>query len=448
MRGLNVAFAGSMVLLVWTGAASEPWTLPRALNEANKSNPDVRLARQRVAAAQAGLEQANAAAGPRLQFQSSYTRTDNPMMVFGSILNQRAYPYPPEAPLNFNDVPDVDNLNVKGLATMPLYAGGRISANRNAARASVDASAEESQAVRNALAFEVTRAFHTIQKTRSFVRAADAAVNSLEENLSVARKRLEAGTLLKTDVLDFEVRLAQAREDLVRARNAQALAVRVLRNLLGVEEVDFTVSLETPEVARPATEEISNRPELAAARLRERAASEQLRSARGARLPTLSAFGSLDYDYGWEYDSDGSSYTVGALLQWDIWDGNSTRAKVREARANLESAREEQRKVRLALDLEAEEARLALQSAEERLAATEKAVAQAEESVTMNRSRFEQGAALSSQLIDAQTALVAARVRRAEAEADQRIAIAALRKAYGFPQLDGNPAASQEAGGK
>jgi outer membrane protein TolC len=159
----------------------------------------------------------------------------------------------------------------------------------------------------------------------------------------------------------------------------------------------------------------------------------------------LSAFGSLDYDYGWEYDSDGSSYTVGALLQWDIWDGNSTRAKVREARANLESAREEQRRLRFALDLEAEEARLALQSAEERLAASEKAVAQAEESVTMNRSRFEQGAALSSQLIDAQTALVAARVRRAEAETDQRIAIAALRKAYGFPQLDANPAASQEA---
>jgi outer membrane protein TolC len=39
-------------------------------------------------------------------------------------------------------------------------------------------------------------------------------------------------------------------------------------------------------------------------------------------------------------------------------------------------------------------------------------------------------------LIDAEAALLAARVRRAEAEADRQIAIAALRKALGLPQLD------------
>jgi hypothetical protein len=41
-----------------------------------------------------------------------------------------------------------------------------------------------------------------------------------------------------------------------------------------------------------------------------------------------------------------------------------------------------------------------------------------------------------SQLIDSETALVAARVRRAEAEADQQIAVAAFRKALALPQLD------------
>jgi outer membrane protein TolC len=39
-------------------------------------------------------------------------------------------------------------------------------------------------------------------------------------------------------------------------------------------------------------------------------------------------------------------------------------------------------------------------------------------------------------LIDAETALVAARVRRAEAEADRQIAIAAMRKTLALPQLD------------
>src|SRR5207247_4907752 len=100
---------------------ADAWTLEACLQQALTNNPNALLARNRIAAAQAGLEQANAAFWPRLQFQSSYTRTDNPMLVFGSILNQRAY----YSSLDFNDVPDIDDLNARGIVTMPLYAGGR-----------------------------------------------------------------------------------------------------------------------------------------------------------------------------------------------------------------------------------------------------------------------------------------------------------------------------------
>jgi outer membrane protein TolC len=92
--------------------------------------------------------------------------------------------------------------------------------------------------------------------------------------------------------------------------------------------------------------------------------------------------------------------------------------------------------LRLALNLEMEQARLNLDAADERLSVTRKVIEQAEESVLLTRNRFEQGLALSTQLIDAETALVAARVRRAEAESDRSIAVAALRKALALPQLD------------
>lgn len=123
-------------------------------------------------------------------------------------------------------------------------------------------------------------------------------------------------------------------------------------------------------------------------------------------------------------------------MQWDIWDGRLTRAKTRQAEAGVAMAREQERKVRLALDFEAEQARLELNTASERLKVTGEAVEQARQSAELTRSRFEQGLALSTQLIDAETALVAARVRRAEAEADHRIAVASLRKALGIRQLD------------
>ena len=430
-RRRNIAILACL-LLGNAALGAEPWTLQHALEYALAHNPDSQLARHRIAAAEAGLEQANAAFWPRLQVQSSYTRTDNPMMVFGSILNQRSY----SSSLNFNDVPDVDALNARGLVTVPLYAGGRNKAGREAARANSEAARRDDEAVLNALGFEVARTFHTALKTREFIRAAEASVNSFATNVALAQKRLAAGTLLKTEVLDLEVRLAQAREDLVRARNANALAMRTLRNLLGIEEGVLEIADSAPSALAPASDDFSRRAELAAARQRERAAEEQARGARAGYLPRLSAFGSLDYDYGWKFENGGGSYSAGGLFQWDIWDGNQTRAKIREARANVDSAREEERKLRLALDLEVEQARLELKASRERLAVTEQAVAQASESASLTRARFEQGAALATQLIDAETALVSARVRRAESEADQRIALAALRKAVGLPQLD------------
>jgi outer membrane protein TolC len=423
------------VLLAGNSGAAEAWTLERVLAHALSHNPDTQLARQRIAAAQAALEQANAAFWPRVQFQSSYMRSDNPMMVFGSILNQRVY----SPSLNFNDVPDVDNLNAKGLVTLPLYAGGKHQAGREAARAGTQAAQEEMEAVRNILGFEVARGFYTVQKTREFTKAAESAVESLESNVGIARKRLAAGALLKTDVLDMEVRLAEAREDMLRAENANALAIRSLRNLLGIEEGEFTVAESSPTTKAPEVGDYSARAELAAARHREKAAEEQVRGGKAGYLPSVNAFGSLDYDYGWKYEEGGGSYSAGLLLQWDLWDGRQTRGKVREAVANLESAREEQRKLRLVLDLELEQARLGLKSANERLVVTEQAVSRASESAELTRSRFEQGTALSTQVMDAETALMNARVRRAEAEADRQIAIAALRKAMALPQLDSQP---------
>src|SRR5499425_2440959 len=146
---------GWSLLLAWALCdasllMAEPWTLERALEQALAHNPDAQIARQRIALAQANLEQANAAFWPRVQFQSSYTRTDNPMLVFGSILNQRVY----SSSLNFNDVPDMDDLNARGVVTLPLYTGGRNKAGRQAARANAEAARKDRDATQNALGFE------------------------------------------------------------------------------------------------------------------------------------------------------------------------------------------------------------------------------------------------------------------------------------------------------
>lgn len=418
------------VLPTWVGAA-ETLSLQDALAAAARQNPDARIAAQRILAAQAGIDQANAAFWPRLQLQSSYLRTDNPMQVFGSILNQRSY----SARLDFNNVPDMDNLNGKALLTMPLYTGGATRANRDAARADALAAKWDAQAVRNALEFEVTRAYFTVLKGGEFVRASEAAVQGFEANVALARKRFDAGAALRTDVLDLEVKRAQALEDVARSRNAHRIASRILGNLLGLEtEIAVAGPVELKIPAVPSG--VSERPEIRAAAQREKSASERVRQARSGYFPLVSAFGSVDQDYGWRNDHGSGSYTAGVLAQWNLWDGKLTRAKARQAQAELETSREQARKTRLAAGLEVETARLELDTAEARLAVTREAVAQAEESAVLTRKRYEQGAGLSAQVIDAETSLLTARVRRIEAEADRNLAIAALRQALGLSQMD------------
>jgi outer membrane protein TolC len=441
---LIVPLALVVGVLAWEslaqGPASEPWTFERAIRYAMTNSPDARVAEKRIAAARAGIEQAHATLWPRLQLLSSYTRTDTPMFSFGNILNQRAF----SAGIDFNNVPETDDLSVRGVLSMPLYAGGRLRAGRDGAKAGAAAAQANGEAVRNALAFEVARGFHTVLKTREFVRAAEAGVVSFEQNLNIASNRVAAGAALRTEMLDMQVRLAQAREDLVRARNARALAERVLRNTLGIDDTAgvasaFTVTDGAPALPAPEGGDYSGRPELRAIEEMQRVAEAQVRQARAGYRPRVSAFGSLHYDYGWVTEGDGKSYAAGVLLEWELWDGRLTRGRVVEAQALLDTTLEEERKLRLAIELEIERARLQLQEASERLAVTQAAVAQADESVALTRSRFEQGLMISTQLIDAQTALTAARVRRAEAEADERIAIAALRNALGVPQIDPQP---------
>ncbi len=415
------------VLLPSAGSA-ESWTLDKALARALAHSPDAVIAEHRIAAARAGLEQANSAFYPRLQAQAGYMWTNNPVTVFGAILNQKAF----TPDLNFNDVPDVDNFNMKGAVQWYLYNGGRNLANADAAKSNEASAKMDAEAIRNTLAFEVSRAFFTVWKTREFIKAGEAAVNSFENSLSVANRRLVQQTILQSEVLDVEVRLSQAREDLIRAKNAKELSERVLKNLLGIEEMNFQVSEEIPVLITPAQSEAGNRPEIRSVKHMEEAAIAKRRAAKGGYIPRVSAFSSVDYNRGWELDGDGTSYTAGLQAEWDIFDGFKTRGQVREAEAALNTAREMERKLRLGIDLEKERARLNLEEAEQRVTVTEKAIKQAEESAGLTKARFNEGLVITTQLIDAEVALTAARVRNAEARADRLIAVAALRKAYGL----------------
>jgi outer membrane protein len=411
-------------------------TLHDAIELALQNNPDIATARHRAAAARAGIEQAEASLWPRITVGAGYSASDNPVQAFMMDLNQRHLSFGPST--DFNDPSVTDNINGHVTASYTLYNGGRDNARREAARLIAEASEQNVDVVRNDLVFEVTRAFHTIQKARAFVLAAEQSVASMEANLKTAAARVEAGNALKTDALDAEVRLAEAREQLVRTHNAVARAESIFRNALGVPQADTVTAAiaESPQTTdhRLQTDvamlDVERRPELAAARKAEEAAKQQVRGAQSGRRPRVNAFASYDLNSGNGTDY-ADSWVAGVSVEVDLFDGFITRGQVAEAQARLEEARAQLRKLELALQLEARQAQLNLEEARARLDTTARAVQQAEESLGITKDRYANGLALLTQVLDAETALTAARQRRAAAETDLLIARAALDKAIG-----------------
>lgn len=410
---------------------AETLSLSQAISRALADSPDARIAASRIEGSRAMLTQARAAFQPQVRVQSGYIRTNQPVSVFGMALNQRRF----SPGLNFNDVPDADNWMSGATLTLPLYAGGKNVAGRDAALAALSASQHGAAAVRQVLAFEVTRTFLMIHKTRALIEAAQAAVGSFESNLKLSEKRIEAGTALKTDALDLELRLAEAREDLARTKNANTLTRQSLAMLLGMETGEVDASASLPQLQAPSSSQTASRPEVLATESVAQAAAARIRQAAAGWKPSVNAFGSTEHNRGGKFDGNGTNYTVGVMAQWDVWDGNLTRGRVNEAEADYQAAQETVRRQRLAVTLEVQQARSALREADERLTVSAKSVQLAEESVKLTRERFETGLALAAQLIDAETALTAARVRRVEADTDRRVAIAALRRALGMTMI-------------
>jgi outer membrane protein TolC len=157
--------------------------------------------------------------------------------------------------------------------------------------------------------------------------------------------------------------------------------------------------------------------------------------ASGARRPTVSGFASYQFDHGWQTDHSGESWLAGVAVDLNVFDGGNTTAKVRQADAQLSELREYIRKAELGIGLEVEQARLALALARDRVTVSDLALLQAEESASLSRARFEEGALLTAELIGVEGRLMEARMRRAMAGADEVIAISELRRAVGFTPI-------------
>jgi len=431
VQKLALLVAGLIASAPLTWAAGGP-DLEQCIRTALGKNPEVQAAAYRVDAARAAIEQAVSAFYPQLTLSSTLTHTDNPPQAFFANLNQR------KASLqsDFNQPEDTENLRESISVKYRLWDGGQRSLGQEMASLGAGAQSEARTIIRNELAHQVVRGYYTLLQAREVVKVHEETAQSLEESLRIAGERVKLGSAVKTDVLNLEVKLAQAREDLIRARNGVRLAVAALNTAIGE---DLVVESALPEPARetltpPAKPEMSetgaNRAELRAVRLAVELAERNWRKTQADRLPKLSAFGSLDWDSTVNSDTH-QSYFGGLVLEWDAFTGFRQRGAVSEARARLNEASAEEQKARNQIRFDLTQAGLQVADAWERLEVARLSVVSAEEALRITRERYEKGATDVTELLTAQVGLTATRTRNVAAYYDFQIAASNLERARG-----------------
>jgi outer membrane protein TolC len=245
----------------------------------------------------------------------------------------------------------------------------------------------------------------------------------------------------KADVLALEVRLAEAKERELRARNARDLALAALNTLLGLtpaESIELSGDewrpRELPGTYELAVREALNRrPELLAARETVRRADHAASAEKTTFLPRVDLVGRtwLD-DPDLQYNRKDTNWAVGVNLGWDLFLGGSRFARVARASARVDELRALDRKAALDVELDVRNAYLRVGEARARLDVAEKSVRQAEDSLDQTSKLYRGGAATITRYLETELALTNARVRLTRARYDLKRASADLARAIGW----------------
>jgi outer membrane protein len=410
-------------------------TLDEAIQRGLETSHRIAEAVARGDASGAVVDQRHAATLPQMVAQAGYTRT-NHVDAFGLLLpnNQLKVIYP--------DLPD--NVRTRLDLQWPIYTGGRLDALERAARIDATASADEVATVRGDLTLEITRAYWALLTATESVRVVQESVTRLDAHLRDVRNQLAAGLVPPNDVFTVEAQESRQRMLAVQARATRDVAEADLARLVGAAPgtpVEPTTALEFPPAPVAPIDALletarSQRSDRAALVKRQDAAGERSRAAAAGTKPTVAVGGGLDYanpnprifprDDAWR-----TSWDASVNVSWPLFDGGRARGEMAEAAALTRATQERLAEFDSTLAVEIRQRLSERISSRAAIDAATDAVRSATEARRVVGDRFAAGVATSTDVLDAQVALLQAELDRTQAVASARLADARLARALG-----------------
>jgi outer membrane protein TolC len=330
----------------------------------------------------------------------------------------------------------------------PLFSDGQIERAQQVAMRSLDVARLSRDVVARALDLSARQACYNVLRTQQLAEVAQQQAVAVAAHLDQSQKLADAGVVPKFEVIQAQTELAKAQGNVISARTTVETAMAGLKRLLTLAQ-DTPLQISAgPEEAVPegdrdklVAQAYENRPEVRSAEAAVQLAEANVKLARSTSGLTVALAAGLTHTKA-TFGSEPTSWQVAVSAQKPIFDGQARDSAVREAESKLDAAKLSLEKTKQDIALEVTQSLLNLDDARERLRVAQQGVVNAEEQLRVAKVRFENGIALGVEVIDAETALTAARAEVVNAQYGVQLATAQLRAAVGL--WSGNEGGSKQ----
>ena len=418
-------------------APAQTLSLHDAVEQTLARNPAIAAAEARGRVAGAREAEARGGRLPRVELTESVTRSNNPVFVFGSLLEQGEFAARHFDPAFLNDPDALVNYRAALTARMAVFDRFQTTNAVRRGRNAVSRAGIELEEARQRLRAETIARFYGVAVAEERLRLATEMAGMAEADARATRDRFAQGMLVASEPLAADVHVASLRTRVLSAEGELAIARAALATLLQRplhEPISIAAALPAAggdplpldAIVAHAT---ANRAPVRVAASEKSDAELRLAGARAAVLPRIDLFGSVGASGG-TFGSRNADHTAGVVVTLDLFD-RARSARVAAARAESDAVSAAETMARDAVTLEAIAAWHRLRVATETASVAAAAVEQAREGARIVRDRYEQGLTPITEHLRAQTTLVSTHFELLAAQYETVVARAELLRATG-----------------
>jgi len=375
------------------------------LSKVSENNTSIKISEEEFNQARADFRQTNAVFLPNITASHTGIATTNPLMAFGSKLNQEILTQNDFNPTLLNNPSQIENYATKIEIQQPLINFDGIY-QRKAAKSKMEAMSLKTERTQDYLEFEVEKAYMQLQLAYKAVDVLEKAYEAANANKRLADNSFKQGYLQRADVLNVEVRVTEVLNQLQSAKSNVQNASNYLSFLMSDETYVVYTPTDSLMVSTFKIEDQTiseNRSDIKAMQLASNTYEAMNKADKMAFLPRLNAFGSYELYDDQIFQADANGYLFGAQLSWDIFQGSKRFGKSQKSKSEFEQSKLEYQQYVSQSNLELNKAKRAFLDAENKLKLNTLALEQSEEALRIRTNRFKEGLEKTSDLLMAET---------------------------------------------